>query len=134
MQEWNTGNVKQGKPKENPMHQKQRQIKLEAEKTLAMLDSLPRLEAHHLFRARVLERLAEEAGTPANQAFMNSYVVKMALMLMLLAVNIVTALLIMQPAEEESMLSRSDMLEIISDDYGSPAISYYLQDTRQEEE
>ncbi|TNJ36652.1 hypothetical protein [Prosthecochloris vibrioformis] len=116
------------------MHHKQRQIEQEAAKTLAMLDSLPSLEAHHLFRARVLERLAEEAECPASPAFMNSYVVKMALMILLLAVNIVTAILIMQPAEEESMLSKSEMLEIISDDYGSPAISYYLQDSRQEEE
>ncbi len=98
--------------------------------TIAVLDSLPEIEAHYLFRARLMEQVSHGAASPSPGAYSSAaYGLKLALVALLLLVNIGTALLFTRSAstESENMFSRNDMLESLTSDYGSPALSYYLE-------
>lgn len=95
-------------------------------KTIEVLDKLPEVEAHHLFRARVMERISHEALMRSRDANSAMQGLKLALIAFLLIINIGSALLLMLPDGKEQLFSKNDMLESLTNDYSSPALSYYL--------
>lgn len=96
----------------------------EVRKTINVLDNLPELETPYLFRAHLLERIAHE---PAREVNSTTRSLKFALMALLLIVNIGSALVLMLPSGNEQMLSKHDILESLTNEYNSPALSYYLE-------
>ncbi len=104
-------------------------IEHEVHTTLQILDNLPQLEAHHLFRVHLMNRIEQQKPGLLPMPHMASYGLKMALMGLLVVVNIGTAFLFMQPAQGPGMLSKNDMLERLSSEYSSPALSYYIDET-----
>lgn len=102
----------------------------EIRKTIAVLDNLPELDTHYLFRARLMEQVSRGATSSSPGVYFSAaYGLKLALVALLLLVNIGTAFLFTRSAstDSERMFSRNDMLESLTSDYGSPALSYYLE-------
>ncbi|MCG8376036.1 MAG: hypothetical protein MI702_06100 [Chlorobiales bacterium] len=105
-------------------------IAAEVRKTINILDNLPELEASYLFRAHLLERIAHEPAKAVNSATSG---LKLALMAFLLIVNIGSALVLMLSNGNEQMFSKHDILESLTDEYSSPALSYYLENDSAED-
>lgn len=108
-------------------------METDVRKTMEALDNLPRLEAHYLFRARVMERISHEASIRAGEASTSMRSVKLALMAFLLIVNIGSALVLMLSNGTEQTFSKQDTLESLTYEYSSPALSYYLENDSIEE-
>ena len=97
----------------------------EVVKTLGILDDMPRVEPHHLFRARLLERIDAEERRPAVAGGFNP---RVAFFGLLLAVNIGMGALMFTHQEPQTSMSRpGDTAESVNEEYGSPALSYYEQ-------
>ncbi|WP_237073401.1 hypothetical protein [Prosthecochloris sp. GSB1] len=111
------------------MNKKNDRITEEIRKTMEVLNNLPELEAHYLFRARLMETVSRSGPISSVKLSNAAYGFKLALVALLLAVNIGTAMLFMGPAanDSEPAFSRNDMLESLKNDYGSPALSYYTE-------
>lgn len=111
------------------MNKRTDRITEEVRKTMEVLDGLPDLEAHYLFRARLMETVSRTGPTPAGKLSNAAYGLKLALVALLLAINIGTAMLFMGPdmSDSEPAFSRNDMLESLKNDYGSPVLSYYTE-------
>lgn len=101
-------------------------IEAEVRETMEVLDRLPEVEPHYLFRARLLERIGHEAEQPFHRVRPSSGGLKLALMAFLLIINIGSALLLMFSNGNEPAFSKTDMFESLTSEYSSPALSYYL--------
>ncbi len=101
-------------------------ITAEVRKTIEMLDNLPELKAHYLFRANLIEKIAHGAAQPAQEVRLSAGGLKLALMVFLFIINIGSALFLMLSNDSEQIFSKSDMLESLTNEYSSPALSYYL--------
>lgn len=111
------------------MHNKDTLIRNEADKTLLMLDDLPELTPHHLFRVRVMETIERQHPVLLHAPVMARQGVKMALMALLAAINIGTGFLIARSVQEKPMVSKHEVIESLSSEYSSPALSYFIDQT-----
>ncbi|NTU58159.1 MAG: hypothetical protein HGB00_04465 [Chlorobiaceae bacterium] len=101
----------------------------EVDRTLRILDEIPRLEVHHLFRARVLQRVEslDNSNTFA-VAMAGGFNPRLAFFGLLLILNIASAMLLFMHKTPQSTISGSaGIAEVFSEDYGGPALSYYDQ-------
>lgn len=109
-------------------------IETEVRKTIEVLDNLPSLETHYLFRTRVMERLSNE--TPIRPGEAGASLIpnlKFAFMAALLIVNVGSAFFLMLPNNDQQVFSRQDTYENLIKEYSSPALSYYLDNDNIEE-
>ncbi len=103
-------------------------------KTLGVLDNLPRLEADYLFRARVMERISNDADLGAGRTNVSVRGMKFAFMALLLFVNIGSGLMFMLSEKTEQILAgKQETIENLVYEYSSPALSYYLENDSLEE-
>lgn len=111
------------------MNRSNDQQSAEVMKTMRILDELPRIEPHHLFRARLLERMESDNASASVATGFNP---RLAFFSLLLAINIAMGTLLMLDHDARSALQGGDAVaESYSEDYGGLALSYYDQ---QEEE
>jgi len=101
----------------------------EAQKTLAMLDALEPLEVRPQFRVRLMERIERESAAggwlhAGSSASMNY---RFAFIVLLIIVNVGSALVVFFNTTEQSAPLFSDLRTTISDDYSSPTFAYYEQ-------
>ena len=116
------------------MMNKNDHIENEVRKTIEVLDNLPRLETHHLFRARIMERISHEALVRPREAGGSPVLtLKLAFMAVLLIINIGSAFVFMFPNGDEQTFSKQDTLESLTSEYSNPALSYYLDNDNIEE-
>jgi hypothetical protein len=103
----------------------------EVDKTLRILDEMPNLEVHHLFRARLMQRIDSlETKNSSAFAFAGGFNPRFAFFGLLLILNIASAMLLFMHGTPQSTISVSGGLaESFSEDYGGPALSYYDQST-----
>ena len=107
------------------MNRSKEQQDAEVSKTMAILDNMPMVEPHHLFRARLLERID---ATQRSRAVAPGFSPRLAFFSLLLAVNVGMGVLMFTHQESSTLTSRTgDTAESVSEDYGSPALSYYDQ-------
>ncbi|HHE31937.1 MAG TPA: hypothetical protein ENL07_04765 [Chlorobaculum parvum] len=103
------------------------QLEAEVSKTLEILDQIPQVEAGHRFRAQLMQRIdsmepASRSGITASDALSP----KVAFLALLLMLNIASGMLMFMNEAPQSASSVSGTLaESFSEDYGSPALSYY---------
>ncbi len=111
------------------MNSSNEQRSAEAVKTMRILDELPRIEPHHLFRAHLLQRIESENARASVVAGLNP---RLAFFSLLLAINIALGTMLFLDRDTRSSMQGGDAIaESYGDEYGSPALSYYDQ---QEEE
>lgn len=117
------------------MMHKNDHIETEVRQTVEVLDNLPHLEAHYLFRTRVMERISNEAPTRPGEAGSSLIPgLKFAFMALLLIINIGSALALMLPnVDQQAFISKQDTFESLTNEYSSPALSYYLDNDNIEE-
>lgn len=101
----------------------------EARKTLALLETMRAPEAHHLFRARLMQRIEEEAarGGFGRSGAMASMNYRLAFMLLLIVINLGSALLVLLSQGTESTPSIGEMISSFGDDYSSSTFAYYQE-------
>lgn len=113
------------KKPDTEMNRSKGQPEAEALKTMNILDEMPVIEAHHLFRARLLQRIESEGQSRSVPAGFNP---RLAFFSLLLAVNVAMGMIMFLHNEPQSALNRSGAVaEAYSEDYGGPALSYYDQ-------
>ncbi|NTV02494.1 MAG: hypothetical protein HGB04_06870 [Chlorobiaceae bacterium] len=101
------------------------QLDTEVMKTLGILDNMPKVQPHHLFRARLLERIDAAAGSRPAAVGFNP---RLAFFGLLLSVNIGMGVLMFTRQDSATTAARSgDTAEAVGEEYGSPALSYYEQ-------
>lgn len=106
------------------MKRSKEQRDAEVMKTMGILDNMPEIRAHHLFRAHLLQRI-ESAERSRNVA--GGFNPRLAFFGLLLTVNVGMGLLMFTHQESQTMTPRGDTAEAVSEDYGGPALSYYDQ-------
>jgi hypothetical protein len=107
------------------MNRSKEQRDAEVMKTMSILDDMPGIKAHHLFRAHLLQRI-EAAERP--RAVAGGFNPRLAFFGLLLAVNVGMGMLMFTHQEPQTMAAHSgDTADAISEDYGGPALSYYDQ-------
>lgn len=112
------------------MNRSKEQRDAEVMKTMNLLDKMPGVEPHHLFRARLLERIDAEGR---NRAVTGGFNPRLAFFGLLLTVNVGMGILMFTHQESVTSTTRNgDTAEAVSDEYGSPALSYYEQTPTQE--
>ncbi len=108
-------------------------IHTEVRETMEAFDNLPELKAHYLFRARVMERISHEVLTHARETNSATHGLKLALMAFLLIMNIGSALVLMLSNGSEQTFTKQETIESLTNEYSSPALSYYLDNDNIEE-
>jgi hypothetical protein len=107
------------------MNRSKEQRDAEVLKTMGILDNMPKVEPNHLFRARLLERIDATERSRATAVGFNP---RLAFFGLLLTVNVGMGLLMFTHQETSTMTARNgDTAEAVSEEYGSPALSYYEQ-------
>ncbi|MCW8819091.1 MAG: hypothetical protein OQK61_02100 [Ignavibacteriaceae bacterium] len=101
-------------------------IKTEVRETLALLDTLPELEPHYLFRARLFERIEHETAGAFHERHTTAGGLKFAFMAFLFVINIGSVFVLMQSNTNEQMLSKQEVIQSLTNEYNSPALSYYF--------
>ncbi|NTW51471.1 MAG: hypothetical protein HGB22_02605 [Chlorobiaceae bacterium] len=111
------------------MNRSTEQRDAEVVKTLKILDDMPRLEVHHLFRAHLLQRIdAIEAKSSFAVSLSGGFNPRFAFFGLLLVFNIASGMLFFMHGTPQSTTSNSGVLaEAFNEDYGGPALSYYDQ-------
>ncbi|RXK88671.1 hypothetical protein EST62_02080 [Chlorobaculum sp. 24CR] len=109
------------------MNRTTEQRNAEVNKTLELLDQMPRVEVNHLFRARLMQRIdAMETGKSSGTAlFGGALSPKLAFMTLLLVLNVASALMLFMHETPQATGSSGTIAESLSEDYGGPALSYY---------
>ncbi|NTU94203.1 MAG: hypothetical protein HGB29_06575 [Chlorobiaceae bacterium] len=106
------------------MNRSMEQRDAEVKKTMNILDEMPRIEAHHLFRARLLQRIEASAQTASTSAGFNP---RLAFFSLLLLFNIAMGVLLFLHQDPQMTNRSSAIAESYNEEYGSPALSYYEQ-------
>jgi hypothetical protein len=115
------------KKPDTEMNRTKEHLDAEVAKTMKILDEMPRIEPHHLFRARLLQRI-EAAG--AADAPAGGFMPRLAFFSLLLAVNVGMGVLLFTHQDTQPTANRNGAVaESYSEDYGGPALSYYDQPT-----
>jgi hypothetical protein len=109
------------------MNRSTEQRDAEVLKTLNILDDMPSLRPHHLFRAHLLQHIETlpYSGREA-RAISSGFNPRLAFMAVLLVINIASAGVLFMPHNPEPAGNLvSEVSEPSIDDYASPALSYY---------
>ena len=114
------------KPKKT-MNRSTEQRNAEVEKTLGMLDEMPRIEVNHRFRAKLFLRIETmEIGKSSRAAvFGGAFNPRLAFMALLLVLNIASAFMLYLHETPQGSNSAGTIAESFSEEYGGPALSYY---------
>jgi hypothetical protein len=114
------------------MKKSREHIEAEVMKTLKILDDMQDIRPHHLFRAHLMQKIEEETEKRFSSALPRSISsnLRLAFIALLLLINITSALLFFGKDPLQPMAAiTGDQLETFSEDYASPALSYYAQPT-----
>ena len=112
------------------MNRSKEQRDAEVLKTMDILDNMPKVELHHLFRARLLERID---ATERSRAVSRGFSPRLAFFSLLLTVNVGMGVLMFTHQDSSTITARNgETAEAVSDEYGSPALSYYEQSPMQD--
>jgi hypothetical protein len=106
------------------MNRSKEQRNAEVMKTMSILDDIPGIKVNHLFRARLLQRI-DAAGE--SRSFDGGFNPRLAFFGLLLGVNIAMGTLLFMHEEPQTAARPVATAESFSDDYVSPALSYYDQ-------
>ncbi len=105
-------------------------IETEVTKTMKLLEQMPQLEAHHLFRVRVMQRVEAESsrksGKIANARGQKADV-RFAFMALLFIVNVGSAVLSLQNSKAPSKTEVSELSDASGEDYSAQEFAYYDQ-------
>lgn len=113
---------------DNAMKHTREQLESEVTRTMEILEQMPRLRVHHLFRARLLHKIAE-AGEDnlSGRAAGGMFNARLVFMTLLIVVNITSALFFYRHDVQSGFAEKStDLQEAFSEEYASPALSYYV--------
>ncbi|HWR00664.1 MAG TPA: hypothetical protein VN371_02290 [Chlorobaculum sp.] len=107
------------------MNRSTEQRDAEVVKTLKILDDMPRLEVHYLFRAHLLQRIDSMENRNSLAGGFNP---RLAFFGLLLILNIGSGMLFfMHGTPQSSINSSGGLADAFNEDYGGPALSYYDQ-------
>jgi hypothetical protein len=119
--------------KQEPMMKKHNEI-IESEigETMKLLDEMRPLEVHHLFRVRLMERVEREFGEGAGLAgdrMGNRLDFRLAFMVLLLVVNLGSAIVSLVDGNQQIASTVSELLDGQDDEYNSQEFAYYDQNS-----
>lgn len=105
----------------------------EVMRTLAILDDMPAVKAHHLFRAKLLQRIEEQEAASLRSRSAGARLQPVpALLALLVIMNIASATMLFfhgsTPADSGSLYGDSTGWQ--GDDYAGPTLSYYDAETQ----
>jgi hypothetical protein len=106
------------------MNRSKEQRNAEVMKTMGILDDMPGIKVNHLFRARLLQRIDAAAES---RSFAGGFNPRLAFFGLLLGVNIAMGTILFLHQEPQAADRPVATAESFSEDYGSPALSYYDQ-------
>jgi len=102
-------------------------IEAEVTETMGLLDQVEHLEVHHLFRVRLMQRVEEELVQRGRGRVSTRLDVGLAFIVLLLLINLASALLVIKPEESQSAATVGQLADNQSDDYSSHEFAYYDQ-------
>lgn len=112
------------------MKKSKEHIEAEIIRTLKILDDMQGIKAHHLFRAHLMQRVDETTHHKSviSGSIAHSFNIRLAFIAALLLINIASAVLFVLSDNRQPMAAiTNNLLESFSEDYTSPALSYYAQ-------
>jgi hypothetical protein len=115
---------------ESIMKKHNENIETEIGKTMELLDEMGRLEAHHLFRVRLMQRVEQEFGEGARRTgsrMSNHLDFRLAFMALLLIVNLGSAVFSIVDGNPQATATISELLDNQNDDYTTQEFAYYDQ-------
>ncbi len=104
-------------------------VEQEVRKTMGLLDNLPELKAHYLFRAHLMERIEEEKPQTAVGRYVANYGMQLALIVFLFLINIGSVIALTRSNDSEPMLGKHQLIESMTNEYSSPTLSCYLDNS-----
>ncbi len=108
------------------------EIEREVCKTLEVLDEIQPVEAHHLFRVQLMQRIDADLEQKSSGRVVSRFDCRLAYMVLLLVVNLVSAFVSIQQNADQSMAHSVQLADIQSDDYPAQEFAYYDQTTSYE--
>jgi hypothetical protein len=102
-------------------------VEAEVTETMGLLDRVEHLEVHRLFRVRLMQRLEEELVQRGGGRVSTRLDVGMAFVVLLLLINLASALLVIKPEESRSAGAVGQLADNQSDDYSGHEFAYYDQ-------
>lgn len=114
------------------MKQYNEEVEAEVMQTMQLLDEVKPLEVHHLFRVRLMQRVEDELEEGGKSRSNLSIGYKLAFIVLLLVINLASALLLVKVGEDRAMTTVGQLAESQSDDYSSQEFAYYDQTTSYE--
>jgi len=114
---------------ENMMKQHNDNIEAEISKTMQALDEIQPIKVDHLFRARLMQRVAHECTpkTTGSHVAQRRLDYRLAVMSLLFVINLGSALVSIQQSTEQPTTSISKAPNNQSDDYITQEFAYYDQ-------
>ncbi len=108
----------------NDMHTRE-----EVKRTMAVLDGIRPIEVHPGFRVRLMQRIEEEsnAGALTANGIASRLNYRFALMLLLIIINLGSALVVLLQNAGDSAPAISEILGNFGDDYSSSTFAYYQE-------
>ena len=99
----------------------------EVMKTMEIFEQMPRLRVHHLFRARLMQKIGESGkNVPVKSSAAGMFSPRLVLVTLLVMANIVSAILLFShDAAEQAAGTLADTQESFNEEYAGPALSYY---------
>jgi hypothetical protein len=101
--------------------ERKKQIYDEVEKTLRAMDHLPRLEANPFLYTRIQARLASEAATQSNLAFIRTKF-KPAILALLVLLNVLTAVHFFKADDPKH--DADQLISALSSDYSTTQVEF----------
>ncbi|WP_157858176.1 hypothetical protein [Pelodictyon luteolum] len=101
----------------------------EVKRTMAVLDGIRPIGVHPSFRVRLMQRIEEEsnAGALKTSGIGSRVNYRFALMLLLIIINLGSALIVLLQNAGDSAPAISEMLGSFGDDYSSSTFAYYQE-------
>ncbi len=110
------------------------QVEAEVTATMRLLDEAEHLEVHHIFRVRLMRRVEENLVQRGRGRVSARLDFGLAFIVLLLLINLASALLVMKPEESQSAATVGQLADNQSDDYSSQEFAYYDQTASYEPE
>lgn len=114
---------------EKMMKQYHEDIENQVKLTMQLLENVKPVEVHHLFRVRLMRRIENELEQGGRGRSNGRIEYKLAFIVLLLVINLGSALLFVNPGENQSVATVGQVAESQSDDYSSQEFAYYDQTT-----
>lgn len=112
------------------MKQRKEDIEKEVGRTMMLLEKMESLEVHHLFRARLMQRIEREYGGELNTVksrISRSLDFRLAFVILLIIINFGSAMISLRQNDSRASAGISEMIDNLSDDYSSTEFAYYDQ-------